>query len=536
MNSSEHHLQIIKLTPSKTCKWTLKTLHDLPSSYISNNDEHRITSDNALTNSSNESLHYVWFTWTTIVPIVIVICTILGNSLICFVALIDRHLRHRSNVFFISLSLTNILFSCSVMTFSIMYNLIQPEKFSDDLVKIFLSLDKLFCTATILHLVVMAFDRFLHIKAPLKYSRRLKLRFLFTILSGLWFLSILIAILPIQLNWHTPNYTECTRTSTTDSASNTRTFEHGGDKLTDAIKENCTKHPFYSSATVETVAPSNDASVAHPFFTPETDISCIHQIDCFYALTNATFSFVIPLTLMVIIYTRLFLLTKQHISRLNFYPNSSNCSRDLSSCENTNGKHQHQQQQILNTSHTSPNIMFQRKSLSSTRNMFLDPNYDSTSILRSSLTVSSDVYKLRPRLSRSHLGASLRSVQITPRNGCFSVVNKSLAVHYKTSTSSFSSLEQSSRRKYSLPGLCIPFNKSSNVYANAMTTLSRPQIQLNTSDKQIHKAHKAAITLGVILGSFTVCWLPYFSINCMASFCNCIPSEFIIEVIIIIII
>ena len=39
--------------------------------------------------------------------------------------------------------------------------------------------------------------------------------------------------------------------------------------------------------------------------------------------------------------------------------------------------------------------------------------------------------------------------------------------------------------------------------------------------------HKAAITVGIIMGTFLFCWVPFFTLNILSSLCEpCIPGEF----------
>nr|AAW26745.1 SJCHGC09020 protein [Schistosoma japonicum] len=173
----------------------------------------------------------------------------------------------------------------------------------------------------------------------------------------------------------------------------------------------------------------------------------MHKVDAFYAVTNAIFSFIIPLILMVIIYARLFLLTKKHISRLNV---CSNYITYHESDEHLNSK------QILLSIQSSPKISFKRKSLFNTRNIYINPNYDINNSLRNSLPVTTDIIKMPSRLIKSQIDYSFRPINIASKHGLLSFTNKCMNTHSKMSSISFSSLEQSTRRKHSLPNLIYP--------------------------------------------------------------------------------
>ncbi|CAI2727992.1 unnamed protein product [Schistosoma spindalis] len=500
----QFNLNSIELINNQTCFLSLKTFYDLPSTYQINNIQIN-------TNSMIQSLHYYYyyhyyyydlFQWNIIIPIIIVILTIIGNSLACFIAFNDRHLRHKSNIFFISLSITNIIYSSTIMLFNIIYNLINPLYFNDIIIKLFFSLDKLFCTVTILHLVIMAFDRFIYIKSPLKYSRCIKLKYLLFILISIWFLSFLITIIPIQLNWNNINYKQCITTNN-DNNNNNNVIN------TYFTNKNCTIESSIKEIPFKQI---NLLSI----YKIQKNFICLHKVNIFYTITNTIFSFIIPLLIMIIIYTYLFLLTKQHINRLKIFSNFKNYSNNLKLNKKFNNHNNHNSSNFLKKCKTFLNLNH------------IDLNYP----VNKSITISMDTLKIPTNLNNTQINYSLRLINITSKNDYITnTINKSLQL----TNHSYTTIDQSinTRRKHSLPLYTISRNSSLNTYNNININnnnnndinITRPQILMNYPEKQIYNAHKAAITLGVILGSFTICWLPYFTINCIASFCDCIPKE-----------
>ncbi|XP_046383607.1 dopamine receptor 1-like [Ischnura elegans] len=136
----------------------------------------------------------------------LIFLSVAGNALVIAAILTDRRLRRCSgNAFLASLSLADLLVASLVMTTAGVNDLMGRWPFGPALCDAWVASDVLCSTASILSLCAVALDRHMHIKDPLRYSRRMTR---WTVAAGVgtvWLLSALTSFLPISLGLHRPS-------------------------------------------------------------------------------------------------------------------------------------------------------------------------------------------------------------------------------------------------------------------------------------------------------------------------------------------
>lgn len=133
---------------------------------------------------------------------VLIVSTLLGNTLVCAAVIRFRHLRSKvTNAFVISLAVSDLFVAVLVMPWRAVSQVAGVwlfGRFCDTWV----AFDIMCSTASILHLCVISMDRYWAISSPFRYERRMTRRFAFLMIGVAWTLSILISFIPVQLNWH----------------------------------------------------------------------------------------------------------------------------------------------------------------------------------------------------------------------------------------------------------------------------------------------------------------------------------------------
>lgn len=137
----------------------------------------------------------------------IIILTIGGNVLVCLAVGLSQRLRRIANCFVVSLAVADLLLGLLVLPLSATVELRGRKwPFGGTLCNIYISLDVLLCTCSILTLLAISVNRYLAISSPLSHSRIVTPRRVTLAIISIWLVSLAAAFLPIQMGWNTADY------------------------------------------------------------------------------------------------------------------------------------------------------------------------------------------------------------------------------------------------------------------------------------------------------------------------------------------
>ncbi|XP_068460249.1 5-hydroxytryptamine receptor 2B [Clinocottus analis] len=147
--------------------------------------------------------------WAALLIVMVIVPTIGGNILVILAVSLERKLQNATNYFLMSLAVADLLVGLLVMPIALVTVLYDSDwPLPEPLCPIWLFLDVLFSTASIMHLCAISLDRYIAIKKPIQHSQYKSRAKAMVKIALVWLISICIAIpIPIKglKNSHLPN-------------------------------------------------------------------------------------------------------------------------------------------------------------------------------------------------------------------------------------------------------------------------------------------------------------------------------------------
>uniref|UniRef100_A0A8C5S223 5-hydroxytryptamine receptor 2A n=1 Tax=Laticauda laticaudata TaxID=8630 RepID=A0A8C5S223_LATLA len=110
--------------------------------------------------------------WSALLTILVIITTIFGNILVILAVSLEKKLHNATNYFLMSLAITDMLLGFLVMPISMLTILYEYRwPLPRNLCALWIYLDVLFSTASIMHLCAISLDRYIAIQNPIHHSR-----------------------------------------------------------------------------------------------------------------------------------------------------------------------------------------------------------------------------------------------------------------------------------------------------------------------------------------------------------------------------
>ncbi|XP_042288683.1 D(1)-like dopamine receptor [Thunnus albacares] len=237
----------------------------------------------------------------------LIVSTLLGNTLVCAAVVKFRHLRSKvTNFFVISLAVSDLFVAVLVMPWEAITEVTGTWLFGR-FCGVWIAFDIMCSTASILNLCIISVDRYWAIASPFKYERKMTHRVAFVMIGVAWTLSILISFIPVQLNWH--------------RAGEEEEEEEVMEELVEMMSRN-----FTNSSSV------NTSSAAK---------SCVANLNKTYAISSSLISFYIPVVIMIATYTRIYRIAQTQIRRITSLERAAEQAQNQGYGVNRNQHQQH---------------------------------------------------------------------------------------------------------------------------------------------------------------------------------------------------
>ncbi|XP_061804580.2 5-hydroxytryptamine (serotonin) receptor 1A a [Nerophis lumbriciformis] len=130
----------------------------------------------------------------------LILSSVFGNACVVAAIALERSLQNVANYLIGSLAVTDLMVSVLVLPMAALYQVLSKWTLGQGVCDLFISLDVLCCTSSILHLCAIALDRYWAITDPIDYVNKRTPRRAAILISVTWLVGFSISI-PPMLGW-----------------------------------------------------------------------------------------------------------------------------------------------------------------------------------------------------------------------------------------------------------------------------------------------------------------------------------------------
>ncbi|XP_017106759.2 5-hydroxytryptamine receptor 2A [Drosophila bipectinata] len=141
---------------------------------------------------------------TSVLLGLMILVTIIGNVFVIAAIILERNLQNVANYLVASLAVADLFVACLVMPLGAVYEISQGWILGPELCDIWTSCDVLCCTASILHLVAIAMDRYWAV-TNIDYIHSRTSNRVFMMIFCVWTAAVIVSLAP-QFGWKDPDY------------------------------------------------------------------------------------------------------------------------------------------------------------------------------------------------------------------------------------------------------------------------------------------------------------------------------------------
>uniref|UniRef100_F6USY0 G-protein coupled receptors family 1 profile domain-containing protein n=1 Tax=Ciona intestinalis TaxID=7719 RepID=F6USY0_CIOIN len=419
---------------------------------------------------------------------------VVGNGLIIVSVALVKKLRQPANYLIVSLALSDFLVGLVVLPLTIVYDIMGEWVFGPNVCDVHVSFDVICCTASIMNLCMISIDRYLMITQPMTYPKRRTGKLMLLLIATAWVLSCLV-IIPALFGF--------TKKRQRFAINQTAGYEN----------------PMLGEFQV--------------FGIKKYGKACLISQERWFTIYSTLGAFYLPLAVMLCMYWKIYLEASRFNARHRLRSYSTTGSQrqtgerlGMKNGFPRNGTTRHNGMEwrfptisevdIL-TSLNEEGEQTNKETETETINGKINEEYRARTLYTrasaNSLLATEKTPKLvgkpspRSRLFMLYGKPRLLRATSTP---CPTTTNKPNTQH--TRKSSFRTLRQNSE-------ITFPCNRRPTVFNQI-----RRRVSLATSRDRMRNV-KATRTLGIVVGAFTFCWLPFFIVTFLRPFACPIPES-----------